>query len=118
MRTVNIGQAWVKHWEPKAPSVADIARLLVSLKADIDDDFRCSDDPDDDKPGMQVTIGADDNGTWNYQTGDTQFTGGAYGHKHWGIAYLYRNSNCRELARGVVEEIKDSQAEARAEDRY
>ena len=96
----------------KTPSVKSIAELLRGLKPEIEDDFRCSDDSDDDKPGMQVTIGCDNDGNWGYQTGDTQYSGGAYGYDHWGIAYLYRKSNCLELARGVIDELKESQAQA------
>ncbi len=94
----------------KTPSVAEITRLLRKLKSSIDDDFRCSDDPNDDVPGMQVTVGCNEAGNWDYQTGDTQFTGGAYGYLYWGIAYLHRNSNCGELARSVIEDMKEGQA--------
>lgn len=90
---------------------ADIYRLLRNLKPTIADDYRASDDPDDKLPGMQVTIGAtvQDDGTfqWDYQTGDNSFSGGAYRHATWGIGYLYRRSNCRELAASIVSEIAD-----------
>lgn len=90
---------------------ADIYRLLRNLKPTIADDYRCSDAPDDNKPGMCVTIGAtlQDDGTfrWGYQTGDNSYTGGAYCHATWGIGYLYRRSNCREVAASIVSEIAD-----------
>jgi hypothetical protein len=92
----------------KLPSIAEISRLLVALKKDIADDYRCTDDPDDTTPGMLVTIGASPNGSWSYQTGDNSFTGGAYGHRHWGLCYLNRRSNSRELAREAINEIADS----------
>jgi hypothetical protein len=95
----------------KTPSIKSIADLLKGLKSEIEYDFRCSDDSDDDKPGMQVTVGCDLEGNWGWQTGDTQYTGGAYGYDHWGIAYLYRNSNCLELACCIIEELKESQAQ-------
>ena len=89
-------------------------RLLKELKKEIADDYRASDDPDDDKPGMCVTIGftpADDETekdcSWSYQTGDNSFTGGAYGHPHWGVIYLYRRSNSRELAKDAADQIAD-----------
>lgn len=90
----------------------EIRRLLVSLKPDIADDYRATDDPDDDTPGICVTIGAtpQEDGTlsWHYQTGDNSFTGGAYGHRNWGVIYLYRRSNSAELAHAAVDEIADS----------
>lgn len=87
-------------------------KLLKALKADIADEFRCSDDPDDNTPGMCVTIGftpaTDEKGcSWHYQTGDNSFTGGAYGHPHWAVIYLYRRSNSRELAEDAASQIAD-----------
>ena len=87
-----------------APSIKELASLIVDLKKSIQDDFRCSDDPDDKTPGIQITIGADENG-WNYQTGDNSYTGGAYGYSHWGIGYIYRNSNSREVAKEVLDDL-------------
>jgi len=90
-----------------------VCKLLKSLKPDICDDYRASDDLDDNTPGMQVTIGVtphEEDGSlhWHYQTGDNLFTGGAYGHAHWGVVSLYRRSNCAELARECMGEIADS----------
>lgn len=86
----------------------EIYKLLVSLKQDIDPDFRASNDPDDDKPGMQVTLGTDDEmNSWSYQTGDNSYTGGCYGKAHWAVISLYRASNCRELAHDAVEQMAD-----------
>lgn len=83
----------------------EIRKLLVELKKQISDDYRCSDDPDDDKPGMCVTVSTNDFSTWDYQTGDNSYTGGCYGHRHWSVIYLYRNSNSTELANDAVEEL-------------
>lgn len=91
----------------KLPSIAEITRLLVSLKPEIADEYRCTDDPDDETPGMLVTIGASIDGSWSYQTGDNSYTGGAYGHRHWGLCYLNRRSNSRELAKQAIEEIAE-----------
>jgi len=90
----------------------EVTRLLKLLKKDIGDEYRATDDPEETMPGMQVTIGvtADEDGSlsWNYQTGDNSFTGGAYGHRHWGVIYLYRRSNSAELAHDAMEEIAES----------
>lgn len=93
----------------------EVTRLLKALKPDIADDYRATDDPGDNTPGMQVTIGAKplEDGTldWSYQTGDNSYSGGAYGYPHWGVIYLYRRSNCHELATDAVNEIADSIAQ-------
>lgn len=92
----------------RLPSLKELAALLRSLKANIDDDYRASDDPDDDTPGICVTVGwSPENGDWSYQTGDNSFTGGAYGHPHWGVVSLYRRSNCRDLARDIQDQLAD-----------
>lgn len=91
----------------------EIERLLKALKPDIGDEYRASDDPADNLPGMCVTIGAtfhpeDGTITWSYQTGDNSYSGGAYSHAHWGVVYLYRRSNSRQLAHEAVNEIAES----------
>jgi hypothetical protein len=89
----------------------EIRALLIQLKPTIADDYRATDDPDDNLPGMTVTVGATvtDDGEigWSYQTGDNSFTGGAYSHATWGVGYLYRRSNCADLAKQLVDEIAD-----------
>ncbi len=88
--------------------IREISSLLVSLKGDICDDYRASDDPDDNTPGMQVTVSTSDMQSWNYQTGDNSYSGGCYGDPHWSVIYLYRRSNCVELAKDAVNELADS----------
>lgn len=89
----------------------EIRALLIDLKKGIDDDYRCSDDPDDTTPGMLVTVATNDMTTWNYQTGDTSYTGGCYGLRHWSSICLERRSNCTELANDAVNELADLCAE-------
>ena len=90
----------------------EIASLLVDLKKQIDDDFRASDDPEDNTPGMQVTVSTDDMQSWNYQTGDNSYSGACYGDRHWSVIYLYRRSNCKELAQDAVNALADAVAES------
>jgi hypothetical protein len=87
-------------------------KLFKALKSDIGDDYRCSDDPDDNTPGMCVTIGftpetEDKDCSWGYQTGDNSYTGGAYGHPHWAVVYLYRRSKSAELAEDAASQLAD-----------
>lgn len=83
----------------------EIRSLLIQLKRDIRDEYRCSDDPDDNTPGMLVTVATTDGESWSYQTGDNSYTGGCYSHPHWSLIYLYRRSNCTELASSAVDEL-------------
>lgn len=90
----------------------EVCRLLKSLKSDICDDYRASDEPDDNTPAMQITIGMsfDDSGlvkSWNYQTGDNSYSGGAYGHRFWGVDSLTRRCNSRETADRLVSQCVD-----------
>lgn len=90
-------------------------RLFKSLKGQIGDEYRASDDPDDNTPGMCVTIGftptsEDKDCSWSYQTGDNSYSGGAYSHAHWAVISLYRRSNSRELAKQAADEIAESVA--------
>lgn len=95
--------------------IAAWARLLATLKTDIEDDYRATDDPDDETPAMCVTFGvtvADDgNLSWSYQTGDNSYTGGAYGHPYWGVVTLTRESDCGELAMEAMEEAMEEAIE-------
>lgn len=92
--------------------IREWTRLLISLKPSIADDYRCTDDPDDKSPGMLVTFGLtccdDGSFSWSYQTGDNSYSGGAYSHRAWGLAYLNRRSNCRELAEQAFSEALDA----------
>jgi hypothetical protein len=60
---------------------------------------------------VQLTVGAtvdEDGASWGYQTGDNSFTGGAYGHTRWGIAYVTHESDPETVAAEILGEI-DSQ---------
>src|SRR5688572_73783 len=94
------------------PLIPEWTRLFKALKRDIGDDYRASDDPDDNTPGMQVTIGftpetEDNDASWSYQTGDNSYTGGAYSHPHWAVVSLYRRSNSRSLAEDCASQIAE-----------
>lgn len=84
--------------------------LVANLIPCIGDSYRASDDPDDDTPGMCLTIGftpedAQHDCRWAYQTGDNSFSGGAYGHPHWAVVSLYRDSDPAEIAEEIVSEL-------------
>lgn len=87
----------------KTPSIKEISSLLIHCKTFISDDCRAFDGPDSDEdtlPSMCITIGWNpETGDWSWQSGDNSYTGGAYGYPVWAVVYLYRRSNCVELAR-------------------
>lgn len=83
-----------------------IELLLIALKSDIGEEYRCSGAEDDDAPGMDVTVATTNGVDWNYQTGDNSFNGGAYGMRFWSVCYLFQDSNCQEMAAEIVEELE------------
>lgn len=88
--------------------VNEFRRLLISLKKTICDDYQVEGAEENAPPCMQVTFGmsrnADGELSWNYQTGDNSFMGGAYSHPAWGVVYLSRRSNSLNLAHMAFEE--------------
>ena len=86
----------------KTPSLKQLASLIKSIKSDIGNEYRAFED--DSIPGIQLTIGADEKG-WDFQTGDNSYSGGAYFHRFWGVAGVYRRSNSREVAKDILEQI-------------
>ncbi len=84
----------------------DVEALLKALKPTIEDDFRSHEDAN--LPSLAVTIGAEltpDGISWNYQTGDNSYAGGAYGFPYWGIADLHRRDSCKRLANDIVDQF-------------
>ncbi|SRR5579871_441936 len=83
----------------------ELAALVHVLIPTIGDEYRASDDPEDETPGMQLTIGVDSRG-WGWQTGDNSFTGGAYGYAHWGVGSLYRDSDPADVAEEILSDLE------------
>jgi hypothetical protein len=89
---------------------AGLTALIAGLIPKIGDDYRASDDPSDDVPGMQITIGADGDG-WSYQTGDNSYTGDAYGYQYWGLGAIYRDSDPAEVAEELLRDLESQDCE-------
>ena len=94
----------------------ELYSLLVAIKKDTDWytlrqevlEFGPSTDP---TPYVEVTIGCTFNFaegwiSWGFQTGDNSFTGGAYGHPEWFSTSLFTRSNCKDIAKDLIEEIE------------
>lgn len=95
--------------KPKLPSISAVASSLQWSKRTIRDDYRAEGCEEDTSPSIQVTLGASGvhRDEWAIQTGDNSYTGAAYGYRYWGVGVLQRRSNCRALARDLIEQIVD-----------
>jgi len=85
------------------PTQRELQKELTRLKNYIDPD--CI-ELDEDKPSMEITLAADSTG-YALQTGDNSFTGPAYGFQHWAVVWLYSDSNCLDLAKDLIEQVKE-----------
>lgn len=91
-----------------AKTLPELIELLRILQANIGDEYRASDDPNDDTPAMQITISTNDNLThWSYQTGDNSYTGGCYCDRYWGVGALYRDGDCAKLADSLLNDLSE-----------
>ena len=59
------------------PPRDEISRLVAGLLPTIEDDYHVEGAVDE-EPSMALTVGANEEGNWSYQTGDNSFHGGAY----------------------------------------
>ena len=93
--------------KPMLPTIKAVAAELSWEKRFICDDCRASEE--DTLPSIQVTLATDctDRTSWAIQTGDNSYTGVAYGYRYWGVSALCRRSNCRELAKELIEQIAE-----------
>ena len=87
----------------KRPSIKELASALIQSKREIENDMIAMDDS---LPSIDVTLACDETG-YALQLGDNSFHGSAYGYRHWGVATLYRNSNCRDIARDLIDQCKE-----------
>ncbi len=86
------------------PNCNQLRLTLIDLKKHICDDYIAEGDT---LPSIQVTIGANIQGEWSYQTGDNSYSGAAYRYPHWAVIQLYRRSNCLELARDIRDQLAE-----------
>ena len=87
-------------------TITELYPLVRAVKLDIEDDYRAFEE--DEIPGIQLTIGYDPReDEWSFQTGDNSFMGSAYHYPIWGVVGVYRNSNCRDLAQDIIDQIEE-----------
>jgi hypothetical protein len=82
------------------PSIKEVARCLADFKAEADV-AGCGNEVD-------VRLQVQD-GRWRLHYGDAQYDDDHRG--VWGIGTLGRRSNCRDLARDLIEEAREAAAE-------
>jgi hypothetical protein len=93
-----------KENDMKTPSIKELAAALSQAKQHIEDNIIAMDGS---APSINVTLAYDETG-FALQLGDIS---------HYGVAIrmlphraLYRNSNCRDLARDLIEQCRDLDA--------
>lgn len=61
-----------------------------------------------DKEGLDLTVGFNPSSKeWDYQTGDNSFAGACYHYPVWGVTTIFPRSRSKDLAKEVVNQIKD-----------
>jgi len=86
------------------------AQLVESLKLEIRDEYRATDEIDDETPAIELTIGftpetPERDASWGYQTGDNSFTGGAYSHPHWAVVAITRDCVASEIFAEIANQL-------------
>ena len=89
------------------PPRDEITHLVTSLLPTIEDDYRVEGAEETDEPSMALTVGADADGDWGYQTGNNSFTGGAYGYPRWAVTILARDSDPDEVTGEILDQLSE-----------
>ncbi len=58
-------------------------------------------------PEIDLTIGINKHGKWDFQTGDNSFSGNAYGYPLWAVISVTINDNPSELADDIINQIEN-----------
>lgn len=94
------------------PPREQLVQLLTALQGTIQDYDRANEHIDE--PGFEITIGADPDGSWNYQTGSNCYTGNAYGFSFWATNAIYRSDDpddIDETVAALLAELSDQMEE-------
>jgi hypothetical protein len=92
----------------KLPTITKLSALVRHVKKSIGDEYRAFEE--ENIPGIQLTVACDDEGSWDYQTGDNSYSGAAYFYPHWAVVGVYRRSNSKEVARDLQSQLSDALA--------
>ena len=58
----------------------------------------------------ELTVGADLDLNWNYQTGSNDYVGGAYGFKNWAVVSFCIDTDPYELADEICDQLEEAMA--------
>ena len=91
----------------KMPSIDSVYRCLVDVKHGVDwqQDFS-----DDDDKIVDVRLQVYENGQWAIREGDASYDTDHHG--YWGASTLEPRSNCRELARDLIDQAAEHAAQS------
>jgi hypothetical protein len=92
----------------KLPTISELSELVRAVKQSICDDYQAFEG--EEAPGIQLTVACDDEGSWDYQTGDNSYSGAAYHYPHWAVVGVYRDSNSKEVARDLQSQLSEALA--------
>ena len=57
---------------------------------------------------IDITVACDEHGTtWNYQTGDNSYTGGAYSLPHWAVSSINEDTSADDLYEDIIGQLED-----------
>lgn len=90
----------------KYPTIKELRAVLIACKKEIRDEYRAPGCEAESTPSMQVTL-AGDGETWGLQTGDNSYTGVAYSYPRWAVGELTRTTNCTDMAKEMIAELRD-----------
>lgn len=88
------------------PSIKDVAAALLAVKADVGD----VETDEDGEQGIDVRLQITEGG-WDVHSGDAQYDTDHRG--YWGAGWVSQGTNVRELARELIAEAKDDEAQSR-----
>ena len=58
--------------------------------------------------GLDLTIAVSETGdSWNFQTGDNCYTGGAYGLAHWAVTSIYADTDPLDVYTEVIDQLEE-----------
>jgi hypothetical protein len=77
----------------------EIGEFLLAAWSDLIDDAK-------EYGAIDLTV-ASDGESWNYQTGDNSFTGGAYGLPHWAVVTFTADSDARDIAEDIICQLEE-----------
>lgn len=91
---------------------ADLATLVADLVKQDWSDFAPGGVAHDDEDGCEITtmcltVGTTDGTSWDYQTGDNSYAGGAYGCPHWAVVYIGPDTDPAETVAEIVDQWED-----------